>query len=337
MQLERVKKVCFTHSGEPGKPFEGDLYVERIIEEFKSQCQDRYELSNRDDCDLLIFLEPNNEKNLNYAKRLLADPEISRYLEKTFVFSYAYFTVAFLPGCYVSLPKQHHDPHRHRSACYLNEANIYVEELAQNDNSNPEWTMSFHGAISWPVRQHIIDLADDWKSLGPIEMTTGWFDHSEDQQKGYIRNIQNSKFVLCPRGVATSSYRLYETMQLGRVPVIIADEWVPPSHVDWDRFSLRVGEFELEKIPDLVKEHEPRWREMAQEARRVWEENFSPGARVIYALDRISEIYPVKDATIENYRQIWMSKQFRYKFVGSPLQRLEKQLRKIARRVLRGK
>src|SRR2546423_4170060 len=35
-----------------------------------------------------------------------------------------------------------------------------------------------------------------------------------------------SKFILCSRGVGTSSVRLFDTMRMGRVPVILSDQWL---------------------------------------------------------------------------------------------------------------
>jgi hypothetical protein len=49
-----------------------------------------------------------------------------------------------------------------------------------------------------------------------------------------------SYFALCPRGVGSTSYRFYEAMQLGVVPVLIADEDTRPfrKQIDWETCSV---------------------------------------------------------------------------------------------------
>jgi len=46
----------------------------------------------------------------------------------------------------------------------------------------------------------------------------------QSYKQNYARLIANSKFVLCPQGVGPSSLRLFETLLMGRAPVIISDE-----------------------------------------------------------------------------------------------------------------
>jgi hypothetical protein len=36
----------------------------------------------------------------------------------------------------------------------------------------------------------------------------------------------------CPAGIGPATYRLFEAMELGRVPVILSDEWVPRKGLD---------------------------------------------------------------------------------------------------------
>ena len=51
-----------------------------------------------------------------------------------------------------------------------------------------------------------------------------WYDHDDNQKQSYVRYIARSKFVLCPRGIASYSRRIVETLALVRVPVVIADD-----------------------------------------------------------------------------------------------------------------
>lgn len=87
----------------------------------------------------------------------------------------------------------------------------------------------------------------------------------------------NSKFILCPRGVAPSTIRVFEAMKAVRVPVIVSDEWRENQiDGDWKEFSVRVPEKDVESIPQILEELEFKALEMGQKAFIAWEKNFSP-------------------------------------------------------------
>ena len=87
--------------------------------------------------------------------------------------------------------------------------------------------------------------------------------------------MYDSIFVLCPRGKAPSSFRIFEAMKAGRVPVIIADEWVPPTGPSWPEFSLRIPEAHLQNVPQILERLADRGPEMGLRASEAWERWFS--------------------------------------------------------------
>lgn len=76
----------------------------------------------------------------------------------------------------------------------------------------------------------------------------------------FRRITARSKFALCPRGYGKTSFRLYETMQMGAIPVYISDEfWLPwQGKVDWNQFSIRVPPEMISGIPETLFENS-RW------------------------------------------------------------------------------
>src|SRR5438309_4407785 len=60
-----------------------------------------------------------------------------------------------------------------------------------------------------------------------------------DYDRRYAELAKASKFILCPRGLSASSIRLFETMRMGRVPVILSDDWLPPLGPRWNDFAIR--------------------------------------------------------------------------------------------------
>ena len=198
--------------------------------------------------------------------------------DRVFVFDTSDMPAGLFPGLYASLRRRLFSRARHRTSSFLQSFNEYID--LQPYDPRPPLLCSFQGNLTSPVRGRLFNLPhrrDDvviertepfWSRIG--EETTAPF------KRRYAETIGNSRFVLCPRGNGTSSYRLFETMQSGRVPVIIADPWVPSDMVPWHACSLRVPERAIDRVVEICEGADPQWRDMAQEARRAWESWFSP-------------------------------------------------------------
>jgi hypothetical protein len=67
-------------------------------------------------------------------------------------------------------------------------------------------------------------------------------------------------------------------MEVGAVPVIIADDIELPLGPDWETFALRVAERDIDTVPRLIERWEDRAGAMGSLARQAWERYFSPQA-----------------------------------------------------------
>jgi hypothetical protein len=47
-------------------------------------------------------------------------------------------------------------------------------------------------------------------------------------------------YVVCPRGTENYSFRIYEALGRGKIPVIIDTDMVLPKEIDWDHLSIRI-------------------------------------------------------------------------------------------------
>ena len=58
-------------------------------------------------------------------------------------------------------------------------------------------------------------------------------------KKYYIEMLGNSIFGICPRGTGISSVRLFESMAMGAIPVIVGDDYDPPlsKKINWGNIS----------------------------------------------------------------------------------------------------
>ena len=81
----------------------------------------------------------------------------------------------------------------------------------------------------------------------------------------------------CVRGVqGTSSFRVYEALSAGRVPVIISDDWVAPTGPDWSRFSVRWPEERVAELREVLNAYDDEWWEMSVAAEEAYAQFFAP-------------------------------------------------------------
>ena len=103
------------------------------------------------------------------------------------------------------------------------------------------------------------------------------------QRCDFVNNILSSDYVLCARGWANCSIRFWETLSLGRIPVLVDTDCVLPYEfaIDWEKYRVRVSEHDIAHAALRIREfHEalaPGEFEALQIAcRKLWEEWFSP-------------------------------------------------------------
>jgi hypothetical protein len=119
---------------------------------------------------------------------------------------------------------------------------------------------------------------------------------SDGQRSAFVDISDQSHFVLCPRGIGPSTYRLFEAMQMGRAPVIISDQWMPIAGLDWSGFSIQIAEAEVHKIPEILSAQVDRAGDMGCVARAMWERHFAPAVS-LRTLARLAV-----ELKAENYR-----------------------------------
>jgi hypothetical protein len=111
--------------------------------------------------------------------------------------------------------------------------------------------LSFIGRIGGPsdatgVRSRMRDALQ-----GHALMTSG---------PGWRELMGRSTFSLSPRGLGRTSFRLYEALSVGSIPVYIWDdvEWLPyRDELDWSEFAISINVTEIGRLPQLLTEYSP--------------------------------------------------------------------------------
>ena len=261
---------------------------------------------------------------------------VQDFPERCFMWSQKDFPIPLLPGLYESLHKHLFDPQLHRTFSYSDRPNHFIEKFASASerDTGTDFFVSFVGSITNTVRRRILKLKFDRSDILLRQTPIFWNDllHEDrlhEEKIRYAEILCRSKFVLCPRGKGVASYRLFETMQASRVPVIISDGWVAPNDCEWEKFSIRVDEKDIEKIPEILEMYETQAPEMGAYAQRVWERKFSPAAKLNTIGDTISSIRKSMPSNYSSrYRWQWLVYMLRYTYRHNR-ERLKRQTIKI--------
>lgn len=244
--------------------------------------------------DLIIFVEYYGAGW--YFPRIRRHPLVSRYREKVFLFCANPLVIPLLPGVYTGVEKRW-SSERTRPGFYFGRTTNPFTVYTPPDHGLP-YLFSFMGSVRHaPIRARLAtlrhprayfqDTSEDFDRILEHEMAPR---ERLDYDRRYAELAKASKFVLCPRGVSPSSIRLFETMRAGRVPVILADAWVPPIGPAWDQFALRIPERDFARIPRLVEQYEPRAVQMGERARLEWERWFADEVLFHYLVELCLDI-----------------------------------------------
>lgn len=274
------------------RPWEGSSFAKHFATELKEAVHPSYSVVKKpDDADVIVLVESVQFKGQRYLKLLQNEPLLQSRPNDCFTINYDDDALGILPGLYAGLPVPKFNSARHRATGYLYPAPFPGDQiLAESADVESRYLFSFRGAASHPVRNAIFARSELWQEFGPIVRMERWFNHTDEERFGYGREILESRFVLCPRGISPVTHRLFEVMQLGRVPVIQADSWVPPQGPTWDSFSIRVEESETERIPEILTERFRDAEAMGRRARVEWERWFSPERRMVVAASAIDDL-----------------------------------------------
>ena len=112
-----------------------------------------------------------------------------------------------------------------------------------------------------------------------------------DNFKKFLDITCSSKFGLAPRGYGKSSFRMYEILQLGTVPVYISDvHYLPWSdELDWNDFCVPVNEDEIEDIDAILKSiDDVEYNNLLENGKKVYEEYFTLEGMFKNIIKRIS-------------------------------------------------
>lgn len=102
------------------------------------------------------------------------------------------------------------------------------------------------------------------------------------QREEFLQNMNNNDYVFCARGVGNFSYRIYEAMMCGRIPILLNTDCVLPYDflINWEKLIPIVDIKEINRMPEIILDFHNRIKNKFQEhqdlIRKTWEEYLSP-------------------------------------------------------------
>lgn len=263
------------------------------------------------EADVILFVE-SHHTNDPYFRKVIEHELYKRYRNKCVLYHDADLTITTLPTISPSVEAWQYDPRHKRSFHYIARVteNETIDQSPVNFDVEREYLYSFIGSKTHKLRGQILDIEHAPDAY--VKDTTGlnaWELSEVDKivyEREYFDVMNKSAFILTPRGIGPSSYRLFESMQLGRTPVIISDEWVEVPGIKWDECSIRIPQARINEIPAILRERAKDAVELGKRARKIWEQCFSPGVSLnqiaFAAKELIQHQYSFSDA-VKDYSQ----------------------------------
>ncbi len=128
------------------------------------------------------------------------------------------------------------------------------------------------------IVDHLITIDKDFK---PIIRNGFWAPGmcKIKARREYYTNMRNSSFTLCMRGGGNFSYRFYEALSFGRVPILVDTDMELPNEraIAWDDHIIRITYRDFMRMDkEGLQRLQTNWQFSPIENRQLWEKYFSP-------------------------------------------------------------
>ncbi|MBI4819131.1 MAG: exostosin family protein [Deltaproteobacteria bacterium] len=257
----------------------------------------RHELtSSPDTADIILVVGIGNTPRENeYLDQLAELDVIRKHANKCFTISHRAEPLVLNRGIYESARSNLLTWGRVKTGGYAcsGSFNSHVKSHVATSarDRGKKYLLSFVGRRSHPIRQRLFDIqfsrsdvlikdSSDFRMWSEKDPTV-----REDRQREYYEILLATKFSLCPRGIGAGSIRLFESLKLGVVPIVISDGWIAPRCAEWSRCTITVKERHILDVERIASEHESKYEEMSRLAIDCYESRFSEASYFNYIVE----------------------------------------------------
>jgi hypothetical protein len=291
-------------------------YVPMVCQAIKSGVSNEFVLEEDPKrADVIILWEGFEYKTPDYIRLLENDPLIRNHADRVLGFNYDDHPEGFLAGLYTSLEAPFFLPDRHRIWPFLLMNNPLVYDLKREQVLSPytaQWLFSFTGAASHQVRKELFKIFAKPSPQYHIQHIDKWYNHGNGERSRFLDVALASTFCLCPHGYCAYTPRITEVMAMARVPVIIADDWIPFSFEEAVPYYIKVPEKDIEHLPAILSGRKGDAEDLRRNARSLWEKYCSVENRIPAALRSFAGLAEQTRSkmTYAAYRERWHSREF---------------------------
>lgn len=271
------------------------VYSEGFMQQFINLANldehDRHQLVfDPKSADCILFIDAHYNLHVDYLSIVSEHTLTKKYPYKIFLYNEYDRPHLACRGLVVSMPKVLFSRARHRAVCYAtNPMDQYSSEVLTTFRSK---FCFFAGGCRYnPTRQRIVkhlsnstvDIADT-SDVSP--WVTGAHAPSETQRtksmNDYRRKLIEYQYCLCPRGMGASSFRLFEALAMGSVPVVLSDDFVQPDIVDWSEGVVAYPQSRPKSILSDQEKLFGQYQCRQQSISRMYRAHFSQSSRWNY-------------------------------------------------------
>lgn len=170
---------------------------------------------------------------------------------------------------------------------------IYDSDLKPDEEMEKKYLASYIGRPTHKLREKLEKKLKNNNSLYIKNLESMNSEFTEKDQHRFQKIMSQSYFSLCPRGYGPTSFRLYESLEMGVVPVYISDKhFLPFSEiVDWNDFSILLKPREITKLDKILRRNlkDNNYSILKQNLDEVTQKYFNFSYMCEYILDRVNK------------------------------------------------
>lgn len=170
---------------------------------------------------------------------------------------------------------------------------IYDSDLKPDEEMEKKYLASYIGRPTHKLREKLEKKLKNNNSLYIKNLESMKSEFTEKEQHRFQKIMSESYFSLCPRGYGPTSFRLYESLEMGVVPVYISDKhFLPFSEiVDWNDFSILLKPREITKLDKILRKNlkDNNYSILKQNLDEVTQKYFNFSYMCEYILDRVNK------------------------------------------------
>lgn len=168
---------------------------------------------------------------------------------------------------------------------------IYNSDLKPDEEMEKKYLASYIGRPTHKLREKLEKKLKNNNSLYIKNLESMNSEFTKKDQHRFQKIMSESYFSLCPRGYGPTSFRLYESLEMGVVPVYISDKhFLPFSEiVDWNDFSIILKPREITKLDKILRKNlkDNNYSILKQNLDEVTQKYFNFSYMYEYILDRV--------------------------------------------------